>query len=132
SVALLRRVDDPPVEVLISLVIPFAAYLPAEALGLSGVLAAVAAGLVVGSRIGTILAPASRVLWLATWKMVNFLLNGFLFVLIGLELPEVLDGVGDRWRAQRLGLIALVGGAVVVTRLVYVQIISRVTNGPRR
>ena len=132
SVALLRRVDDPPVEVLISLVIPFAAYLPAEALGLSGVLAAVAAGLVVGSRIGTILGPASRVLWLSTWKMVNFLLNGFLFVLIGLELPEILAGVGGRSPAELLGLMALVGAAVVLTRLVYVQVISRVTDGPRR
>ena len=61
---ILRRLDDPPVEVVISLVIPFAAYLPADRLGLSGVLAAVAAGLVIGSRLGTILSPNSRVLWL--------------------------------------------------------------------
>ena len=56
---ILRRLDDPPVEVLISVVIPFAAYLPADELGLSGVLAAVTAGLVIGSRLGTILTPAA-------------------------------------------------------------------------
>jgi NhaP-type Na+/H+ or K+/H+ antiporter len=56
---ILRRLDDPPVEVLISVVIPFAAYLPADQLGLSGVLAAVTAGLVIGSRLGTILTPVS-------------------------------------------------------------------------
>ena len=85
---ILRRLDDPPVEVVISVVIPFAAYLPADRLGLSGVLAAVTAGLVIGSRLGTILTPSSRVLWLTTWKMIGFVLNGFVFVLIGLELPH--------------------------------------------
>ena len=87
---ILRRLDDPPVEVLISLVIPFAAYLPADRLGLSGVLAAVVAGLLIGSRLGKILSPNSRVLWLSTWKMVGFVLNGFVFVLIGSELPRIL------------------------------------------
>ena len=52
---ILRRLDDPPVEVVLSFVIPFAAYLPADQLGLSGVLAAVSAGLMIGSRLGTIL-----------------------------------------------------------------------------
>ena len=78
------------------MVIPFAAYLPADRLGLSGVLAAVTAGLVIGGRLGTILTPSSRLLWLTTWKMIGFVLNGFLFVLIGLELPSILDGLGDR------------------------------------
>ena len=131
AVQLLRRLDDPPVEVLISLVIPFAAYLPADELGLSGVLAAVTTGLVIGSRLGTILEPASRVLWLSTWKMVNFLLNGFVFVLIGLELPEILAGIGRRSIAELLGLIAIVGGAVVATRIAYVWLASQLPNGPR-
>ena len=91
---ILRRLDDPPVEVLISVVVPFAAYLPADQLGLSGVLAAVTAGLVIGSRLGTILTPSSRVLWLTSWKMIGFVLNGFVFVLIGLELPDILEGLG--------------------------------------
>ena len=128
---LLRRIDDPPVEVLISLVVPFAAYLPAERLGVSGVLAAVTAGLIVGSRLGTILEPGSRVLWLGTWKMVNFVLNGFLFVLIGLELPQVLEGVGGRSAVELAALIAVVGGAVVGTRLAYLQLASRLPNSPR-
>ena len=118
---ILRRLDDPPVEVVISLVIPFAAYLPADRLGLSGVLAAVAAGLVIGSRLGTILTPNSRVLWLTTWKMVGFVLNGFVFVLIGLELPEILEGLGGRRRPRSLGLVVLVCAVVViVTRFVWV------------
>ena len=55
-----RRVDDPPVEVVLSLVVPFLVYLPAEQLGLSGVLAVVTAGLVIGRRLGTILSADSR------------------------------------------------------------------------
>ena len=110
AIEILRRLDDPPVEVAISLVIPFAAYLPADYFHLSGVLAAVAAGLVIGRRLGTILTPSSRILWLSTWKMVGFILNGFVFVLIGLQLPEILAGLGTRSTANVLGLIALVSG----------------------
>jgi Na+/H+ antiporter len=129
---LLRRIDDPPVEVLISLVIPFLAYLPAEQLGVSGVLAAVAAGLVIGSQFGRTLTANSRILWQTTWKMVAFVLNGFAFVLIGLELPEVLAGLGGRSTGELIALIALVGGVVVVTRIVWVFASSMLPNSPRR
>ena len=115
---LLRRLDDAPVEVAISLVIPFAAYLPAERLGLSGVLAAVAAGLVIGSRLGTILTPSSRVLWLTTWEMIGFVLNGFVFVLIGLELPVILEGLGGRPPGAILVLVVLICAVVVSTRTI--------------
>jgi Na+/H+ antiporter len=129
---ILRRLDDPPVEVLISVVIPFAAYLPADSLGLSGVLAAVSAGLVIGSRFGTILTPNSRVLWLTTWKMIGFVLNGFVFVLIGLKLPEILRGLGGRSAAEVLGLAVLVSGVVIATRLVWVFLSSLLPGSARR
>jgi len=129
---LLRWLDHPPVEVLLSLVLPFAAYLPADELGYSGVLAAVAAGLIVGSRLSTILTPNSRTLWQSTWKMVGFVLNGFAFVLIGLELPEILGGLGGRSAGEILGLVVLISVVVIATRFAYLEVISRVTNGPRR
>ena len=132
SVEILRRLDDPPVEVLVSLVIPFAAYLPADYFGLSGVLAAVSTGLVIGSRLGTILTPNSRVLWLTTWKMVEFVLNGFVFVLIGVELPGILNHLGPRSPSQILVLGALVGVVVVVARLVWVFGSSLLPGSPRR
>jgi CPA1 family monovalent cation:H+ antiporter len=129
---ILRRLDDPPVEVAISLVVPFAAYLPADELGLSGVLGAVTAGLVIGSRLGTILTPNSRVLWLSTWKMVGFILNGFVFVLIGLELPQVLQNLGGRSPVVILGLVTLVCAVVVVGRIVWVFAASLLPGSPRR
>jgi CPA1 family monovalent cation:H+ antiporter len=129
---ILRRLDDPPIEVLISLVIPFIAYLPADRLGLSGVLAAVAAGLVIGSRLGKVLTPSSRVLWLSTWKMVGFVLNGFVFVLVGAELPGILRAVGSRPPAEVLGQVALVCVVVVVTRIVWVFASSYLPGSPRQ
>jgi Na+/H+ antiporter len=128
----LRRLDDPPVEVVISLVVPFAAYLPAERVGLSGVLAAVTTGLVIGSRLGTILTPNSRVLWLTTWKMVGFVLNGFVFVLIGLELPDVLRGLGDRSPTEILLLAVVVCAVVLVTRMAWIFVTSYLPNSPGR
>ncbi|MGH2511867.1 MAG: Na+/H+ antiporter [Candidatus Limnocylindrales bacterium] len=130
--AILRRLDDPPVEVVISFVLPFVAYLPADRLGLSGVLATVAAGLVIGSRLGTILTPPSRVLWLSTWKMIGFVLNGFVFVLIGLELPFILAGLGDRSPLQVIGLAAVVCVIVVVARIAWVLASSLLPGSPRR
>jgi Na+/H+ antiporter len=129
---ILRRLDDPPVEVVISVVIPFAAYLPADQLGLSGVLAAVTAGFVVGSRMGTILTPNSRVLWQTSWKMIGFVLNGFVFVLIGLELPAILEGLQGRPLVQTLGLAALVSVVIVVARIVWVFGSSLLPGSPRR
>jgi CPA1 family monovalent cation:H+ antiporter len=129
---ILLRLDDPPVEVVISLVLPFVAFLPANQLGLSGVLAAVTAGLVIGSRFGTILTANSRVLWQTTWKMVTFIVNGFVFVLIGLELPEILAGLGDRSPTQLIGLAVAVSVVVVVARIVWTFASSMLPNSPRR
>jgi monovalent cation/hydrogen antiporter len=129
---ILRRLDDPPVEVAISLVLGFAAYLPADRLGLSGVLAAVTAGLLIGSRLGTILTPSSRVLWLTTWKMIGFILNGFALVLIGLDLPQITQDLGGRTPEEILALAALICGVVIITRLIWVFASGLLPGSPRR
>jgi Na+/H+ antiporter len=129
---LLRRLDDPPVEVAVSLVIPFLAYLPADALGTSGVLAAVTTGLVVGRRLGSVLSPNSRVLWLTTWKMIRFVLDGSLFLLLGLQLREIIEGLDGHTPATIVGLVLAVSAVVVVVRLVWVYAFSMLPNSPRR
>jgi monovalent cation/hydrogen antiporter len=126
----LRRLDDPPVEVVISLVVPFAAYLPADRLGLSGVLAAVMTGLVIGGRLPTILSANSRVLWLTTWKMVGFVLNGFVFVLIGLALPDIGGGLDARTPMDLVVLAVAVCAVVLVTRTVWVFASSYLPGSP--
>jgi monovalent cation/hydrogen antiporter len=92
----------------------------------------VSAGLVIGRRLGTILTPNSRVLWLTTWKMIGFILNGFVFVLVGLELPEIMAGLRGRSTAEVLGLALLVCAIVVVTRMVWVFASSLLPDSPRR
>ena len=108
---ILARLDDPPVAVLVTLVAPFAAYLPAEALGVSGVLAAVSAGLLAGWRASRVTSSDTRILGFATWQMTTFVLNGLAFLLVGLQLPSVLDSIGGR-SASELALLAL---ALVLT-----------------
>jgi CPA1 family monovalent cation:H+ antiporter len=132
SAYVLRKLDSPAVEVILSLVIPFAAYLPADYLGLSGVLAAVTAGLIVGSQLGKILGAQSRVLWLSTWKMIDFVFNGFLFVLIGLELPSVIEGLAGRNVAELATYTLAVCAVVILARFIWVYASSRLPNSPAR
>jgi CPA1 family monovalent cation:H+ antiporter len=130
-----HRLDDPPVEVLISLLVPFAAYLPAEEVHVSGVLAVVTAGLVVGRRLGTMLSPSSRLLWLTSWQMVGFVLNGLAFVLVGLALPDVLEGLRQAGQVPGIelaGLSVLVVAVVVLTRFGWVFLSSLLPGSPRR
>jgi monovalent cation/hydrogen antiporter len=108
-----RRLDDVPVEVTISLFTGFAAYLPAEELGFSGVLAAVTAGLYLGWLAPHISTPQMRMQGLAVWDFIVFLLNAVLFVLIGLQLPSILDAVAEI-DPLTLAAYALVTIAIVV------------------
>ncbi len=125
-----ESLDEPTVEVVLSLVIPFAAYLPADALGLSGVLASVAAGLMIGGRLGKVLSARSRVLWLSTWKMIGFVLNGFVFLLIGLELPVVAEGLVGRDPTTIAAIVVAVCVVVVVTRFAWVYSFSYLPSSP--
>ncbi len=96
-----ERLDDPPVEITIALFTGYAAYLPAEELGLSGVTAAVAIGLYMGSQTSRLTNSTVRMQGDAVWQILVFLLNSFLFVLIGLQLPAILDDLRGRARHRR-------------------------------
>ncbi|MDQ3880332.1 MAG: Na+/H+ antiporter, partial [Chloroflexota bacterium] len=114
-----ERLRDVPVEILVSLLAPFAAYLPAEQLGVSGVLAAVTAGVYVGSHAARALRSESRVLGGAVWDMVMFLINGLAFVLLGLQLPEIVADA-DRTLLDSLVVAAAVCVTVVGVRLAWI------------
>ena len=117
-----KRVDDAPIEITVSLLTPFAAYLSAERLGVSGVLAVVTAGLYLGRRIPELLTFKTRLQGGPVWEMVEFLLNGFVFILIGLQLPEVLQALsGASISIPRLSWYALlISLAVIVIRILWV------------
>ena len=92
-VELLRRIEDPPTEAVLTLLLPYFAYLPAEALHLSAVVAAVTAGIYSAMRAPRTFTPTSRLQINALWELMIFLLNGALFVLVGLQLPEIIDAL---------------------------------------
>ncbi|MDQ4034674.1 MAG: Na+/H+ antiporter, partial [Chloroflexota bacterium] len=117
---LLSLLDDPPVEVLVSLLAPFAAYLPAELMGVSGVLATVAAGLLVGYRAPHVMGSRTRLLGTSTWQMVIFVVNGLAFLLVGLQLPTVTTDIEGFSLGQLVGMGAAVSITVVVVRLLWI------------
>lgn len=90
-----KQVEDAPIEVTVSLLTPFVAYLLAEKLELSGVLAVVTTGLYLGWRMPELLNYKTRLQGGPVWEMIQFLLNGFVFILIGLQLPKVLKALAD-------------------------------------
>ena len=114
-----RRLDDPPTEITISLITGYIAFLPAERLHLSGVLAVVAAGLYLGWRGPELSSPATRLQTFALWDVVNFLLNATLFVLIGLQLPMVVEGLDGRSVPEVAGYAALVIAMVIGARFAW-------------
>jgi Na+/H+ antiporter len=103
-----RRIDDGPIEIAISLLVPYGAYLIADAIHASGVLAVVAAGLYLSRRSTYFFSPAVRLQAYSVWNALIFTLNGLVFVLIGLQLPVVVAGVSR----SGLGTMILAGAAV--------------------
>ena len=121
-----ERLDDPPVEITIALMSGYLAYLPAEELGLSGVTAAVAIGLYMGSQTSRLTNSTVRMQGDAVWTILTFLLNSFLFVLIGLQLPGILDDLreADLPLGEAIGYAAIVSGIVIVIRLVWTYVFA--------
>ncbi len=114
-----RRLDDPPAEIVLTLVTGYAAYLPAERLGASGVLAAVTAGLYIGWRAPELASATTRLLGFSFWEVLVYLLNAVLFILVGLQLHPILSGVTGRSAAALLGQAALVTLVVITVRVAW-------------
>lgn len=141
-----RRLDDVPVEITISVFSGFAAYLPAEQLGVSGVLAAVTTGIYLGWLAPQISTAQMRLQGFAVWELIVFLLNALLFVLIGLQLPGILDAVAEIDVATLAGYAMATIAVVVGVRFLWLftvpyairlidrrpsQVERRVGAGPR-
>jgi Na+/H+ antiporter len=121
-VAEVRRViEDAPTEITISLITPYFAYLPAEALGVSAVLAAVTSGIWLGWRAPRLITSATRIQLYSVWEVLTFVLNAALFLLVGLQLPGILERIGDDYSAGELAAWAgVVAGAVIAIRFLWV------------
>jgi monovalent cation/hydrogen antiporter len=115
-----RRIDDGPIEIAISILVPYVAYLAADAIRASGVLAVVAAGLFLSRRSTHFFSPAVRIQAYAVWNALTFILNGLVFVLIGLQLPTVLAALGEYGLRTLLLSGAALSAVVIVLRLLWV------------
>jgi len=115
-----RRIDDPPTEITISLLSGYAAYLPAEELGVSGVVAAVTAGIYIGWYAPEITTPLVRIQSGSVWEVLTFLLNAVLFLLIGLQLPGVVDDLSGESIGELVGWALAVSAAVIAIRFTWI------------
>jgi CPA1 family monovalent cation:H+ antiporter len=117
--AVRRRVNDPPTEFTISLLSGYAAYLPAEELGVSGVIAAVTVGIYMGWHTPELTTPVTRLQGVAIWEVLTFLLNALLFLLVGLQLPSVVDDISGHSAGELVAWGLLVSGVVIGVRLIW-------------
>jgi Na+/H+ antiporter len=118
--AVLSRLVDPPVENTVHLLVPFAAYVPADRLGASGILATLTTGLFMARYGRTVVTSAARVQGQGLWDILVFILEGISFLLIGLELRPVLDGLAGRPVPALLGEASLICVLVIVVRIIWV------------
>jgi NhaP-type Na+/H+ or K+/H+ antiporter len=114
-----KKIKDPLLDNALSLLIPFAVVIVSEEAGASGVVAVVVTGLALGHRMPTLMAAGSRLQMDAFWRLVRFLLEGLVFLLVGLQLRAVILDISTPWGTV-LGVTFAVIGTLIVTRYVWV------------
>jgi CPA1 family monovalent cation:H+ antiporter len=114
-----RRTRDPRSQIIISLLTPYLAYVPADDLGFSGVLATVTAGFYLGTRGEGMLQPASRLTGQLFWRTLIFLLESALFVLLGIQARGILHEVAAHTWSHVVLAAVVVSVVIVVVRLAW-------------
>jgi CPA1 family monovalent cation:H+ antiporter len=114
-----RRVDDGPIEITISILVPYAVYLAAEAIHASGVLAVVACGLYLSRKSSEFFSARVRIQAWAVWDSLSFILNGLVFMVIGLQLPHVLAGLTGYKLHELIFYGAAFSALLIVLRLIW-------------
>ena len=113
-------IDDAPIEIALSILVPYAVYMTAEAIRASGVLAVVVCGFYLSRKSSQFFSANVRIQAWSVWESLTFVLNGLVFVLIGLQLPYVLAGIRE-YSLRQLALYgALFSAIVIVLRLIWV------------
>ena len=125
-------IDNAPIEITLSIVTPYLAYMGAEEIHVSGILAVVACGLYLGRRSSLYLSSEVRLQAWSTWNTLTFILNGLVFLLIGLQLRPILGairGIGH-WQLVKTSTITIV--LVIALRLVWVFPATAIAHRLRR
>jgi monovalent cation/hydrogen antiporter len=117
---LVGKIEDAPVEITISIITPYFAYLAAESVHSSGVLATVACGMYLGHQSSIYFSTRARLQGSAVWETLSFVLNGVVFILIGLQLPYILSQIRNLSVGRLVFIGLLVSTVVIVLRLVWI------------
>jgi len=123
-----RHISDPQISVTISLLTGYAAFLPAQAVDASGVLAVVAAGIVMAIRSPEVLDARPRLQGYFVWDIVDFLINATLFVMTGLQLRAIVGGLDDYSPGALAGYALVVTAAVVLIRVAWFFVVPSLTD----
>ena len=115
-----RRIDDAPIEVTLSILVPYATYLVAQSVHASGVLAVVSCGLFLSRRSNSFFSPAVRLGAWSFWQSFTFILNGLVFVLIGLQFPTVRSSIHSYRLSTLLVYGAIFSALLILLRLAWV------------
>ena len=108
---------DSNMDIVLTIVAPYVMYISAEELHSSGILAVVSGGLLLSNRRYVFLNTSSRLRGVNVWESLVFVLNGLVFVLIGLELPEIVGGLGEISLLSAIGYGLLITTALIVSRM---------------
>jgi CPA1 family monovalent cation:H+ antiporter len=114
-----KRISDTQLNITVSLLSGYAAFIPADAIGASGVLAAVTTGIYMGIRGPSIIDARTRLQGFMVWDILDFLLNASLFVLVGLQLRPVVDGLSGYSASTLAGYALAVSAVVILARVVW-------------
>ncbi len=114
------RLKDSLAEIMLSVLLPYSAYLIAEALHVSGVLAVVAAGLVRGRHAPELFEAETRLLGHSVWNLIVFLMNALIFILIGWQMQEILTRLAGYSALQLVWYSAAVSAVAIAVRMLWV------------
>ena len=127
-----KRVDDGPVEIALSFIVAYGAYLAGEAVHSSGVIAVVVCGLYLSRKSATFFSPQVRLQTSAVWDALEFLLNGFVFLLLGLQLPAVMAGISGYSHSRLLAYGLSFSAVLIALRLIWMYPAAHVGYFVRR
>ena len=119
-VAYKKITNNPVVETSLTLLAPYVSYLAAEEIHMSGVLAVVSTGLVISWRAPEVFSYQARIRIRGLWDTLIFLLHGFVFILIGLQLPAIIKGLGNYPFSQILAYGLMISFVTIVVRIIWV------------
>ena len=125
--ALEHFIDDGPIEIAISILVAYVAYFAAEKIHTSGVLAVVTCGLYLSRKSAHFFSPGVRIEARAVWQALTFVLNGIVFVLIGVQLPQVLSGIRNYRLPMLIGWGAVFALLIIALRLIWVYPSARLS-----